>query len=230
MIFIDNKYTKYYFSIINRAKSRSTISEYTENHHIIPKSLNGNNSDDNLVRLTAREHFICHALLTKMTSGPEQYKMLCALVGMRRSRSYQNRYINSRLYSHLKSQYAIAVGERSRGKIASDESRKKMSNAGKGKKKPAGFGDKISAALKGRPKPPMTEELKRQISEKLKGRPSQRKGKVGVYTHSEEAREKIKESNRTRVISDETKAKISAANKATYEQRMATRRKNQGLV
>lgn len=76
MIFIANKYTKYYYSIISNAKSRILPPEtYTERHHIIPKSLGGSNSKDNLVSLTAREHFICHRLLPKMLEGKSKAKM-----------------------------------------------------------------------------------------------------------------------------------------------------------
>lgn len=50
-----------------RAKNRN-ISEddYVENHHIIPKCLGGNDSDDNMVKLTTREHYIAHGLLVKI--------------------------------------------------------------------------------------------------------------------------------------------------------------------
>jgi len=72
MLFIDNKYTKTYYAIIAKAQQRTEQSGYTENHHIIPKSLVSNN---NLVTLTAREHFICHWLLTKMVDGSAKYKM-----------------------------------------------------------------------------------------------------------------------------------------------------------
>lgn len=67
-MFVENKYFKYYYSIVDRAKSR-TIYGYKERHHIIPKSLGGSNNKENIVDLTAREHFICHLLLTKMTDG-----------------------------------------------------------------------------------------------------------------------------------------------------------------
>jgi hypothetical protein len=79
----ENKYTTWYYSIINRAQLRQlSISEYREKHHIIPKSLGGNNSKDNLVSLTAREHFICHLLLPKMVDSTYKSKMLYALWGM----------------------------------------------------------------------------------------------------------------------------------------------------
>jgi hypothetical protein len=75
MIFIDNKDTRWYFNIINRAKPRH-LTEYSENHHIVPKSLGGNNSKENLVQLTAREHFICHRLLIRMLVGENKGKMV----------------------------------------------------------------------------------------------------------------------------------------------------------
>ena len=41
-MYLQNKYTKCYYSIINRAKSRELPKEiYTEKHHTIPKSLVG---------------------------------------------------------------------------------------------------------------------------------------------------------------------------------------------
>jgi len=42
---------------------------YYEKHHIIPRCLNGNNDKENLVLLTAREHFVCHKLLTYIYKG-----------------------------------------------------------------------------------------------------------------------------------------------------------------
>ena len=45
---------------ISRCKSDGN---YYERHHIIPKWLGGNDSKDNLVLLTAKEHYIAHYLL-----------------------------------------------------------------------------------------------------------------------------------------------------------------------
>ena len=59
-------YPKIYDSIIDNAKSenRKRGETYYENHHIIPKCLNGSDYKTNRVLLTAREHFVCHKLLT----------------------------------------------------------------------------------------------------------------------------------------------------------------------
>ena len=94
MIFINNKYTKWYYQIIENARSRESIEGYTEKHHIIPKSLGGSNDQINLVILTAREHFICHWLLTKMTKGKNRSKMsyACKLMLQIKNQSQTSRY------------------------------------------------------------------------------------------------------------------------------------------
>ena len=55
--------------LIAKSKNRQKLNKndidyvYYENHHIIPKCLNGNDDENNLVLLTAKEHYVCHKLL-----------------------------------------------------------------------------------------------------------------------------------------------------------------------
>lgn len=107
MLFIDNKYTHWYYSIINRATNRFT-SGYTEKHHIIPKSLGGSNDSSNLVSLTAREHFVCHMLLTKMVNGIQRQKMVHAWWAMATlKKDGQDRYrLNSFQYDSVRQLYS----------------------------------------------------------------------------------------------------------------------------
>ena len=72
-------YEKIYNQIIERAKSRN-LDGYSEKHHIIPKCMGGGNNKGNLVNLTAKEHFICHLLLTKMLTGKDKNKMVYELL------------------------------------------------------------------------------------------------------------------------------------------------------
>lgn len=82
-MYLQNKYTTWYNRIISNAKSRDLDkSIYFEKHHIIPRSLGGTNDPDNIVKLTAKEHFICHLLLTKMTTGKAKRSMACAAMSM----------------------------------------------------------------------------------------------------------------------------------------------------
>lgn len=53
---------------------------YYENHHIIPRCMNGSDEPSNFVLLTAREHFIAHKLLTKIY--PDNIKIYWAFTGM----------------------------------------------------------------------------------------------------------------------------------------------------
>lgn len=117
MIFIHNKYTRIYYSIISNAQLRLLTKDiYTEKHHIIPKSLGGDNHVSNLVQLTAKEHFICHLLLTKMTTGDQKRKMAHAawlmanVVG-----KGQTRYkTTSKIYELLKKEKSYAMSQLTR--------------------------------------------------------------------------------------------------------------------
>lgn len=99
---IDNKYTRHYWKLINSRKNR-TIDVYTEKHHIIPRSLGGNNSKDNLISLTPREHFVAHLLLSKMFAGQEKYKMYYAFNMILVKSKDNQRYIpTSRFYDRAR--------------------------------------------------------------------------------------------------------------------------------
>ncbi len=120
-MFNETKYTKWYYRIIVAAKPRKKSKElYTEHHHIIPDSMGGPTTKQNMVHLTAREHFICHWLLTKMTSGAEYHSMIHALNGMKRMGKGQERYstkITSRVYARIKPIAAKIHSEFMKGKV-----------------------------------------------------------------------------------------------------------------
>ena len=157
MIFIQNKYTRIYYSIISNAQTRSLNKNiYTEKHHIIPKSLGGNDSKENLVILTAREHFICHWLLIKMTTGTAHGSMVHALFMMKRGHNKQFRYkskISSRVYSKLKEERSALVSQQLTGRPVSIETR-----------------IKLSASQKGIPREKHTEDTKAKMRESHKNR------------------------------------------------------------
>lgn len=196
-MFIQNKYTKIYYQIVEAAKHRS-IDCYTENHHILPESMGGPTIPENLVTLTAREHFICHWLLTKMTQGKDAANMKYALNGMKRTNEYQERYetkITSRVYARLKEIFANQHSEFMTGRTPwnkgltltdekyktagkSNKGRKRPQSAidasaekNRGKKRPQEVKDKIAKALTGLIRPPRSQEEKESRSIALKGKP-----------------------------------------------------------
>ena len=137
-IFDKSKYTNWYQNIVANAKNRVLINTYTEIHHIIPKSLGGNDSVENLVTLTAKEHFLCHYLLTKMTSGMSQIKMCFAFNAFRRSSKTQERQITGQQYEIVRRAVSAARSQflkgntynlgKKRGPL-SEETKKKISDA-----------------------------------------------------------------------------------------------------
>lgn len=60
-------YQRDYDFLISEARNRAGLAGgYFEIHHIIPRCIGGNNEQDNLVALTAREHIIAHLLLYRI--------------------------------------------------------------------------------------------------------------------------------------------------------------------
>lgn len=96
-MFLDNKYSKWYFNIIDSARYRN-LDCYLEKHHIIPKSLGGKDIIENFIELTAKEHFICHLLLVKAVHLEYKKKMNYAF--WRMCNGSENRYKpSSRFYA-----------------------------------------------------------------------------------------------------------------------------------
>jgi hypothetical protein len=106
MIFIKNKYYNWYYNIITNAKSQPRVkskTQYYEKHHILPKSLKGDNTKENLVLLTAREHFICHYLLCKMLPiNTENWYSMVRAFNMMKTTVNNHRYFNSHLYEYAR--------------------------------------------------------------------------------------------------------------------------------
>lgn len=112
-------YKKIYNKIIERSKNRSLCSSYYEKHHIIPKSLNGSDDDENIAILTAREHYICHLLLTKMyPEGTNEWIKMIKAFGMMiwQHSNHQYRYVSNRNYEKFKIEFAQAMSLSQKGK------------------------------------------------------------------------------------------------------------------
>jgi hypothetical protein len=124
-------YLEIYNKIIEKAKSRGLVKKvvgfYTEKHHIIPKCVGGSDSKDNLVLLTAQEHFIAHKLLVEIY--PNESKLKYAIWSMCRKSFNQDRgyNISSREYNRVKFEMANTHSLRMTGNIQSrDHVRKRL--------------------------------------------------------------------------------------------------------
>jgi hypothetical protein len=245
-MYLTNKYTKWYNNIILKAQTRVNDFDYYEIHHILPKSLGGTNAVANLVRLTAKEHFVCHRLLAKMTIGKAKLSMAYAVWQMTRPNN-KNRYkCTAKTYEALKiqlsnSRLGIPMSEETKQKLRkpkseehkkklskpkSEEHKKKLSESKKGKTYGYTHSEetkkKMSISHAGRVYSPISAEQKQKQSDAMKGRKQsaehiakRSKSRIGV-ARSEETKQKIREARARQIISDETRIKMSIAQKQRY--------------
>jgi hypothetical protein len=230
---IENKYSRWYEQLINKARNRGTIDGYTETHHVIPRSFGGDNTKQNLVKLTAREHYVAHALLWKMSFSPlhhgkMSYALRLMMFGANNKHQQRNYKCHSRLYESVRIEFSQDHSKNMTGENNSFYGRKhtedSIRKALQTKKETGNYGNKfqpghkmsketirkISIAKKGQtwdkihsPEELLirkqkrsedtrirntgqvfSEERKRKISEKMKGRVAHNKGVKGVIKQS----------------------------------------------
>lgn len=147
---------------------------YYENHHIIPKCLDGDNSKENLVLLTGKEHFIAHKLLVEIFPDNKGIFWAFFMMFHKNDKNHGRNYrISSREYERVKiknSENLVGVkhSEETKEKIRkaalkfrhSEETKKKLSEIKTGKK----LSEKHREKLRGKRKP-LSQEIKDKISD-----------------------------------------------------------------
>lgn len=117
-------YKKIHNSIIERAKNR-VYDGYTEDHHIIPKSMGGTDHKSNIVSLTPEEHFLIHILLIKLHPGDENLifavKLMC-------EHNSTNRMTN-KMYGWLKQLHSEISSKKFKSMWADVEKRNQIINS-----------------------------------------------------------------------------------------------------
>jgi hypothetical protein len=202
MIFTDDKYSQEYYTLVTKAKSRATTKKeassllgYNEKHHVVPESFYENrkrkgpkgwilgdpNFYENLIFVTAREHYRLHWLLCQMTLVDTTFdtraRILTQLAIFRMSAGQKN--IEN--YAVSESEYAFAKEMISAARTGpgNPQYRKKVSDKAKLKRKET---IEKNGGIKHPPRSqetidklrkncghPQTAETRRKISEKTKG-------------------------------------------------------------
>lgn len=224
-------YERIYREFIADRKGKPKPDGYTERHHILPRSLGGGNEPENLIDLTAEDHFFAHLLLARVHGGGMWHALNVMANGPQvggRDSSVRYAAMRRRWYGIAKREFAAAHSKRMKGRfigadhpmfgkpcsplaleklrarisdgfnpMASEEARKKVGDANRGKTISPETRALISRSKLGKK---MSEAGRRAISE----------GKKGLKHHPE------------------TTAKIAAANrgkKRTPEQVAAMRQR-----
>lgn len=194
--------------------------------------MGGSDDAGNLVLLSAREHFICHWLLTRMCLSQEHhFKMLCALNRMIGSGSYQGVLNQSVQFEQARKERSEVLSRRMTGVsnpmfgTSWDQERRSLyesyTNRGKTfteEEKLLVYGNRIGATR--------SDLTKEKISRALTGKPksAEHVAKVQIsrvgFCHSEEVKKKISDTNKGRIKSEETRARYHATIAAQREARM----------
>ena len=142
---------------------------YYERHHVLPQCLYPELSKvkDNLVLLTAREHFVCHWLLTKMAQKKRHYQLLLNALGamMRHATAKHERDIDRSGWRYEICRKAFSVrsslimSKIYKGKKILREQRERLRITSTGLRHTAEAKEKIGAPKRGVPR---SEELKRK--------------------------------------------------------------------
>lgn len=172
-------YNEYIQDILDTRGRFACGEEYCERHHIIPRCMNGDDSDDNLIDLYAREHYEAHKLLAE--ENPDNEKILFAWWSM------------SMKSPHTNDRYQLIADEYEAAKIA-------LSNA-QSKIKKERFKDKQNHPMYGKTH---SKEAKEKMSKAKKGKPSSRIGQPV----SEKEKERLRKAKLGSKWSDEQHKKM----------------------
>ena len=143
-------YEEFINNILNTRGRFACGDEYHERHHIVPKCMGGSNEKENLIDLFAREHFEAHRLLA--LENPKNDSLVYAwwMMGNKNSVS-----VTAEEYAELKNKFVnLAIiqntGENNPfyGKHHSEETKKKMSEANKGREFSKQHKEKLSEQAK----------------------------------------------------------------------------------
>lgn len=182
---MEQTYKEFINNILNTRGRFACGEEYYERHHIIPKCMGGRDEEDNLIDLFAREHFIAHKLLA--LENPENDSLIYAWSCM----AFPNNNMQQR-YELTPDEYEevrIALSETRKGKPRSDAVKKKISAKAKERYQDPVYYEKMKQAAKDR----CTDEFRRNISERMKGKVAGKNNPMFGRNHTEDTRKRQSE-------------------------------------
>jgi hypothetical protein len=154
-------YRRHYERLIDRARARVIIG-YRECHHIIPRCIGGLDEAENLVELTAKEHYLAHQLLVKIY--PANGRIAYAAVMM------APQAIGRKAFGWLRQRHADSVRLRRLGSVMTEETKSKIAATKRGKKQLAEVVERRVAPLRGRKRPEFSAEWRARIGAASRGK------------------------------------------------------------
>jgi hypothetical protein len=213
-------YAKIYDALITRAKSRVLLG-YRERHHIVPRCMGGTDDKENLVDLTAEEHFVAHQLLVKIYPGVSGLVFAVQMMTVDRT---GNR-CNNKMYGWLKRLvFEAQLGQKhsleTRAKLSLAAKRRAQTEEGKAHLKKAHIRSLSAESSRKKSKVQTainnTPEMRAKRSQLQRNHINTEAGRAHMQqmielARSSEARRKNSEAKRGQFVSLETREKLSKA-------------------
>lgn len=216
-------YASHYDRLIIRARSR-VLDGYKERHHVLSRCMGGTDAPENIVNLTAEEHYVAHQLLVKMHPHVPALAQAANLMSVRCS--------GNKSFGWLRRRNAKASAETNKGQPVPPERRAKIGAASRGNK--YNLGRKHSAETKakwsaqrcgkstGSRSSECREKIGRANSIALRGKPKSAEHLAKIFEArrayfsrlSPDARRKMAPSFRGKTHSAESRTKMSASHRA----------------
>jgi hypothetical protein len=182
MIFFDcenltinqQKWKRHYIKLCNRGQQRANtkkraleLFDYVERHHIVPRCMGGLDDDENIVYLTASEHFVAHQLLMKIFPKHYGISQACLLMA-----SNLNEFrLNNKLYEWVRKKAAYNQSIERKGQTKENNERlRKMSETMKGQTKETSERLKKMAHTKAKQMKGQTKENNERVKQSSKSR------------------------------------------------------------
>jgi hypothetical protein len=215
--------------IADRKRREASLIGYSEKHHILPRCLGGGDEPENLVRLTAGDHFFAHLLLAKAHGGRLWYALNALIAGKhigdrKKDRAFTLRA--RRYYESIRVGFAKAHSKRMKGVHAGE------AHPMYGKPCSPVALEKLRARIADGFNPMDSEETREKVRQAMLGRKMSPEWRAKISASrvgkplSAATRAKMSRSHKGKTLPPETVAKAAAANrgkKRTPEQVAAMR-------
>jgi hypothetical protein len=208
-------YEEYIYNILNGRGRFACGDEYHERHHIVPRCMGGTDDKENLIDLFAEEHFEAHKLLAFENPGNDKLIYAWWAMSHLKDKNQKRVEVSAEDYKEAKSKYQEVCKQRMTGDnnpMFGISPKERMDE-----NTYAQWRENIIQTTN-------SDEFKKQardrnIGKKYSDDVNQKKGRSGSKHHmygkhlSEETKQKLREVNSGCVLDDETKRKISDAEK-----------------
>lgn len=186
-----------YQEFIEEKRNNPPSGYYFERHHIKPKCIGGSDNDDNLISLSYEDHWMAHKLLAE--ENPDVKELQFAFNSCGSLEQFVAKKIK-RIDKIIGSTHTLSeeskrkISEAKKGRKHSEETKRKISEATKGKVVSEETRKRMSQSQMGHS---LSEDSRKSISEKAKLRFSNKENHPMSGKHfSEEAKKKMSEARK----------------------------------